>query len=81
MLALGAVAGFHLAYTPARSGLLALGIVGFVICLVQLARLPTTRQCFYVALAVGFACVAPQLECFWRIFGPAAIPLWLVLAF
>ena len=81
MLALVAVAAFHLAYTPAKSGLLALGIVGYVIGLVQLARLRTTRQSFYVALAVGFACVAPQLECFWRIFGAAAIALWLVLAF
>jgi apolipoprotein N-acyltransferase len=79
--ALGAVACFHAAYTPAHSGLLAFAIFGYVICLVQLARLRTTRQSFYVGLAVGFACFAPQLECFWRIFGPAAIALWLVLAF
>lgn len=75
------VACFHAAYTPARSGWLAFAIVGYLICLVQLARLRTTRQCFYTGLAVGFACFAPQLECFWRIFGPAAIALWLVLAF
>jgi apolipoprotein N-acyltransferase len=80
LLALMAVAAFHLAYTPAKSGLLAFAIVGYVICLIQLARLPTTRQCFYFALATGFACFAPQLECFWRIFGAFAIALWLILA-
>ncbi len=79
--ALGAVVGFHAAYTPAHSGLLAFAIVGYVICLVQLARLQTARQSFCVGLAVGFACFAPQLECFWRIFGAFAIALWLVLAF
>ena len=81
VLSLVAVTCFHMAYTPLKSGLLAFGIVGYVACLVQLARLRTTRQSFYVGLAVGFACFAPQLECFWRIFGPAAIALWLVLAF
>ena len=81
LLALVAVACFHAAYTPAKSGLLSFAIVGYVICLVQLARLRTTRQAFYVGLATGFACIAPQLECFWRIFGVAAIPLWFVLAF
>ncbi len=81
MLALIAVLCFHIAYTPAHSGLLALAIVGYVVCLVQLARLRTTRKSFYTGLAVGFACFAPQLEGFWRIFGAFAIALWLVLAF
>lgn len=81
LLALAGVACFHAAYTPAKSGLLAFGIIGYLICLVQLARLRTKRQCFYTGLAVGFACFAPQLECFWRIFGAAAMALWLVLAF
>ncbi len=76
-----AVVCFHVAYTPAKSGLLAFAIIGYLICLVQLARLRTTRQCFYTGLAVGLACFAPQLDCFWRIFGAAAIALWLVLAF
>ena len=80
LLAVIGVVCFHIAYTPAQSGLLAVAIVGYVICLVQLARLLTTRQCFYTALAVGFACFAPQLECFWHIFGAGAIALWLVLA-
>ena len=81
LLAVIAVACFQLAYAPAKSGLFAFAIVGYVICLVQLARLATTRQSFYTGLAVGFGCFAPQLECFWRIFGVAAIVLWLVLAF
>jgi len=80
VLGVVAVACFHAAYAPTQSGWLAFGIVGYVVCLVQLARLRTTRQCFYTTLVIGFACVAPQLECFWRIFGPAAIALWLVLA-
>lgn len=77
---LGAVICFHLAYTPTQSGLLAFAIVGYVIGLVQLARLPSTRKCFYVAMAVGFACFAPQLGFFWNIFGAFAIALWLILA-
>ena len=81
LLALVGIACFHAAYTPARSGWLAFAIVGYLLCLVQLARLRTTRQCFYTGVAVGFACFAPQLDCFWRIFGAAAIALWLVLAF
>ncbi len=80
LLALTAVACFHVAYTPAQSSLLAFAIIGYVVCLVQLARLRTTRQCFYVALVTGFACFAPQLGFFWNIFGAAAIALWLVLA-
>ena len=80
LLALIAVACFNLAYTPTRSGVLSIAIVAYVICLVQLARLRTTRQCFYTALATGFACFAPQLGFFWNIFGAAAIALWLVLA-
>lgn len=75
------IACFHAAYTPAKSGPLALGIVGYLICLLQLARLRNTRICFYTGLAVGMACYAPQLECFWRIFGVGAVALWLVLAF
>jgi apolipoprotein N-acyltransferase len=80
VLGLLGVACFHAAYTPEKSGPLALLIIGYVVCLVQLARLPTTRQCFYTGLGVSFACFAPQLECFWRIFGAGAIALWLILS-
>jgi apolipoprotein N-acyltransferase len=75
-----AIACFHLAYSFPNFNPLRFLILAVPVCLVQLARLRTTRQCFYIGLAVGFACIAPQLECFWRIFGPAAIPLWIVLA-
>ena len=71
---------FHAAYTPAHSGPLALLIVGYVVCFVQLARLKTTRQSFYTGLLTGFLCFAPQLGFFWRIFGPAAIALWSIMA-
>ena len=75
-----AVVCFHIAYTPANSSLLALFIVGYVGCLVQLARLRTTRQSFYTGLLTGLLCYGPQLAFFWNIFGPAAIALWAVLA-
>jgi apolipoprotein N-acyltransferase len=81
LLIAGAAACFHTAYLPTSFGPLRLGIIGYVVCLTQLARLPTTRQSFYAGLAAGFFCAAPQLLCFWEIFGPAAIPLWIVLAF
>ena len=42
LLALVGIACFHAAYTPAKSRLLAFSIVGYLICLVQLARLRTT---------------------------------------
>ena len=70
----------HLAYTPAAPGFLALAILGYIVCLVQLARLRTTRQSFCAGLLVGLVCFGPQLECFWRIFGPGAIALWAILA-
>ena len=50
LLMLGATGCFHAAYTPAQPGPLALLIVGYVVCLVQLARVRTTR------LAVTPAC-------------------------
>jgi acyl-[acyl-carrier-protein]-phospholipid O-acyltransferase/long-chain-fatty-acid--[acyl-carrier-protein] ligase len=72
------VAAFHLGYGVAD---LAILIVGYLICLLQLARASSGRQAFYLGLGAGFACVAPQLLCFWTIFGPGALSLWLVLAF
>jgi len=41
LLVLGAAGCFHAAYTPAKPGPLALLIVGYVVCLVQLARMRT----------------------------------------
>jgi apolipoprotein N-acyltransferase len=81
LLVAGTVACFEIAYTPVKFGPARCLIVGYLICLTQLARLKTTRLAFYTGLTTGLLCVAPQLDCFWRIFGPAAIPLWLVMAF
>jgi apolipoprotein N-acyltransferase len=69
---------FYLAYS---SRFLSVLIVGYVFCLLQLARLRSGRAAFYFALAAGFLSAAPQLYCFWTIFGPTAIALWLILAF
>jgi apolipoprotein N-acyltransferase len=77
----GAVLCFHLGYALSDFYPLRLFIFGYLVFLVQLARLKTTRQSFYVGLLTGLLCAAPELSFFWRIFGPAAIPLWLVLAF
>ena len=74
----GAAVAFHLAYS---SSMLCWLIVGYLFCLVQLARMKTGRLAFYFGLGAGILTVAPQLTCFWVIFGPAAIALWLVLAF
>lgn len=75
-----AVVAFHIAYTPMAYSGLAMAIVIYVFALIQLARLPSTRQVFYLTLAVGFACFAPQLYFFWGIFGAFAIALWAILA-
>lgn len=76
--ALAAVASFHLAY---RVDLLGALILIYVFCLVVLSRLNSNRKAFYTGLAVGLACVAPELDCFFKIWGWAAVPLWMVLAF
>lgn len=76
--ALAAVASFHLAY---RIDILGPLILVYVFCLVALSRLNSNRKAFYTGLAVGLACVAPELDCFFKIWGWAAVPLWMVLAF
>jgi len=76
--AAGAVVSFHLAYSSPKLSFL---IVGYLFGLLQLARAQTGRQAFYFGLAVGVLTAAPQLSCFWAIFGPSAIALWLVVAF
>jgi len=75
-----AVVCFHLAYWPPHAALHFL-IIGYVICLTQLSRMPTTRRAYYAGLITGVLCVAPQLVCFWKIFGPAAVALWYILGF
>jgi apolipoprotein N-acyltransferase len=76
----GAVACFHLGYGSTHFGPQHFAMFGYVICLVQLSRLPTTRRAFYAGLITALLCVGPQLTCFWKIFGPAAIMLWTILA-
>ncbi len=81
LLALGAAVCFYVAYAPIEFGPLRLFSFAYIAFLVQLARLKTTRRSFYAGLVTGLICVAPQLACFWSIFGPAAVPLWVIVAF
>lgn len=76
-----AVACFNAAYASIKYPLAGLLIFGYAVALVQLTDQPSVRRAFYFGLAAGFFCGAPQLYFFWNIFGPAAIVLWLVLAF
>lgn len=76
--ALGGLAAFHLAQSITALGFL---MLIFLFCVAQLARLGSARAAFYTGLTLGFALYAPQLGFFWTIFGPAAVALWLVLAF
>ncbi len=78
LLVLAAVAAFQLAYTFSACSFL---IVIYLYCLFQLSRLKTTRLAFYVGLVIGLLAYAPQSMFLWNIFGAAAIPLWLILAF
>src|SRR5947208_404972 len=73
-----AVLGFHLAFMATS---LSFCIILFLYSLYSLRRVETSRKAFYAGLLVGFAIYAPQLSFFWNIFGPAALALWLVLAF
>lgn len=76
--AVAAIAAFQIAYTsPPLSGV----ILVYVISLVQIARVRSGRLAFYIGLSVGFLVAASQLYCFWTIFGPSAIALWMVLGF
>ena len=76
-----AVVCFNAAYTSIKVPAAGLLIFGYAYGLVRLGNQPTVRRAFYFGLAAGFLCAAPQLFFFARIFGLAAIPLWLVLAF
>lgn len=76
-----AVACFHAAYTSIQYPAAGLLIFGYAYGLVRLTEQPNVRRAFYFGLATGFLCYAPQLFFFWRIFGPAAVVLWLILAF
>jgi apolipoprotein N-acyltransferase len=73
-----AVASFHLAYSTPY---LAFLTIAYVFALLQLMRVRTARQSLYLSLFVGIFIAAPQMSCFWVLFGPSAIVLWLILAF
>ena len=76
-----ALASFHAAYTSLKYPAAGLLIFGYAYGLIRLTDQPTMRRAFYFGLATGVLCYAPQLGFFWRIFGPAAVVLWLILAF
>jgi apolipoprotein N-acyltransferase len=80
LFAAAAVICFEIAYWPAAPSPCRFLIIGYLVSLVQLARLNSTRKSFYSAFGVGLVCTILQLDCFWRIFGVAAIPLWGILA-
>jgi apolipoprotein N-acyltransferase len=75
------VACFHAAYTSIKYPAAGLFIFGYAFALVRLTDQPNVRRAFYFGLTTGFLCYAPQLYFFWKIFGPAAVVLWLILAF
>jgi apolipoprotein N-acyltransferase len=78
LLVLAASVTFQIAYTFPRC---AFFIAVYLWCISQLARLKTPRQAAYFGLAAGLLTLAPQLNFFWAIFGPAAIALWYVCGF
>jgi apolipoprotein N-acyltransferase len=76
-----AVACFHAAYTSLKYPAAGLFIIGYAYGLVRLTDQPNVRRAFYFGLVTGYLCYAPQTFFMWRIFGPLAIVLWVVLAF
>lgn len=76
-LILGAGA-FQLAYSFNSCSFL---IAIFIWSLFELTRLKSARHASYLGLLLGMLAYAPQMNFLWTIFGPAAIALWLVLAF
>jgi apolipoprotein N-acyltransferase len=73
-----AIASFHLAYAFSFCNCL---VLLFLFGLAQIGRVRTSRIAMYTGLGLGLCIYGPQLGFFWRIFGPSAIALWLVLCF
>lgn len=71
------VSAFHAAYWFPWLNFL---MVTFLFGLFQLARVRTGRLAMYGGLGVGLCVYGPQLAFFWKIFGPSAVALWLILA-
>lgn len=78
LIGLAGAGCMHLAYAIPQLSFLLLGTFASFAAL-SLAR--SRRKAFYPVLLIGLAVYAPQLGFFWTIFGPAAVLLWLVLAF
>lgn len=76
--ALMAVAAFHIAYLVEQASAM---MILFLYALVMIARSGSSRVAFYTGIAVGLAIYSVHLGFFWRIFGPAALPLWMILSF
>jgi apolipoprotein N-acyltransferase len=76
--ALVAVAAFHIAYLVEQASAM---MILFLYALVMMARSDSSRAAFYTGIATGLAIYSVHLGFFWRIFGPAALPLWLILSF
>ena len=72
---------FNISYASIHHLWAGMFIVGYVIGLVQLTKQPTVRRAFYFGLATAYLSYAPQSLFMWKIFGPFAIVLWLVLSF
>jgi apolipoprotein N-acyltransferase len=72
---------FNLAYEWVSLPVMGLWIIGYALALVRLTNQSSVRRAFYFGLATAYLSYAPQLLFMWNIFGPAAIVLWLVLAF
>jgi apolipoprotein N-acyltransferase len=72
-----AVAAFHTAHGTGIGWLLLPGAVAIL----EVSHQASPRRAFYALLLIGLMWYGPQLGFFWTLFGPAAITLWLVLAF
>ena len=73
-----AATSFHLAYLFPRGASL---ISVYLFALWQLSRQRTRLQTMNTGWILTFLIYAPHLAFFWKIFGPAAVALWLVLGF
>lgn len=67
---------FHLVQTGMGPGWL---FVGFLAAWASARLTPSARWCFYGTLVLGLASYTPHLRFLWTIFGPAAVPLWMIL--
>jgi apolipoprotein N-acyltransferase len=71
------VAAFHLAYFATS---FAGAMVVFLLAAVWVSRIRSPRGAFWLGLGMGFFVYGPHLLFFWKIFGPIAVSLWLILS-